>query len=78
MGDLNQDTLKGAKDIQEFMKTHCNSTRYLFQIKKCGKDSCLYCSAHPLRLPQNEFEKLKFIPLPLMNARTLKSSMDRG
>ena len=37
MGDLNQDTLKGAKDIQEFMKTHCNSTRYLFQIKKVWK-----------------------------------------
>ena len=68
MGDLNQDTLKDAKDLQEFMKTHCNSARYLFQIKKCGKDTCSYCTTHPVQLHQSEFDKLKFIPLPLINA----------
>ena len=38
MGDLNQDTLKDAKELQAFMEAHCNSTRYLFQVKNVGKN----------------------------------------
>ena len=49
------------------MDEHCHSSRYLFQIKKCTKESCSHCSQHPIRLPQDEFEKLKFIPLPRLN-----------
>ena len=29
---------------------------------------CSYCSLHPVRLPQSEFDRLHFVPLPLMNA----------
>ena len=68
MGNLNQATLKNATDLQAFMDAHCNSTHYLFQVKKCGKESCSYCCQHPVRLPQSEFERLSFVPLPLLNA----------
>jgi hypothetical protein len=68
MGDLNQSTLKDAKDLQAFMKTHCILTRYLFQVKKCREESCLYCTTHPVRLPQDQFEQLNWLPLPLMDA----------
>lgn len=67
MGALSQATLKDAKDLQAFMSTHCSSTHYLFQIKKCGMESCQYCLHHPVRLPPSVFELLKFVPLPLMN-----------
>lgn len=67
MGDLTQETLKNAKDWQAFLKDHCSASRYLFQVKKCGKDTCSYCCLHPVRLPQSEFNRVNFVPLPLMN-----------
>ena len=66
MGDLTQETLKNAKDWQAFLKDHCSTSCYLFQIKKCGKDTCSYCCLHPVRLPQSEFDRVNFVPLPLM------------
>jgi hypothetical protein len=68
MGKLQQENLKDAAGLKAFMDQHCHSTHYLFQIKKCTKESCSHCSKHPVRLPQDEFEKLKFIPLPLFNS----------
>lgn len=68
MGKLQQENLKDASDLKAFMNEHCHSSHYLFQVKKCAKESCLHCSNHPVRLPQAEFENLKFIPLPLLNA----------
>ena len=67
MGKLQQENLKDAAGLKAFMDEHCHSSRYLFQIKKCTKESCSHCSQHPIRLPQDEFEKLKFIPLPRLN-----------
>ncbi len=49
------------------MAEHCSSSHYLFQIKKCTKESCSHCRQHPVRLPHDEFEKLNFIPLPILN-----------
>ena len=66
MHRLTQADLKKAPALQAFMDKHCHSSHYLF--KKCGQDSCYYCLEHPVRLPQSEFERLNFIPLPLMNA----------
>ena len=65
--DPSQDTLKKSEGLQAFMKAHCSATHYLFQIKKCGNASCSYCSLHPLHLPEFEFDRLNFVPLPLMN-----------
>ena len=67
MGQLQQEHLKDAADLKVFMKEHCHSSHYLFQVKKCAKESCSYCSNHPVRLPQHEYEKLKFLPLPRLN-----------
>ena len=64
MGDLSQE----YRRLAAFMKDHCSSTRYFFQVKKCGKNMCCYCSLHPVHLPQSEFDRLHFVPLPLMNA----------
>lgn len=38
MGELNQATLKNAKDLQVFMKAHCSSTHYLFKLKSVQKN----------------------------------------
>ena len=67
VGHLNQATLKNAKDLQVFMKAHCNSTHYLFQVKKCGEDSCSHCGAHLIRLPESEFKDIQFVPLPVLD-----------
>ena len=61
VGHLNQATLKNAKDLQVFMKAHCSSTHYLFQVKKCGEDSCSHCGAHLIRLPESELKDIQFL-----------------
>ena len=53
--------------IQQFMDTHCSVTKYLFQVKKCLSQDCVYCSNHPVRLPMEHFKKLSFVPLPLLH-----------
>ena len=67
MANSTQATLKDAEDYQAFLTAHCSSSHYIFQIKICGKDTCSFCSRHPIRLPPSEFEKCKFVPLPLLN-----------
>ena len=67
MANSTQATLKDAEDYQAFLTANCSSSHYLFQIKKCGKDTCSFCSRHPIRLPPSEFEKFKFVPLLLLN-----------
>jgi len=53
--------------IQQFMESHCSITKYLFQVKKCLSENCLYCTNHPVRLPMDQFKKLSYIPLPLLD-----------
>lgn len=45
------------------MDQHANSTHYSFQLKKCN--SCAYCTMNPPRMPENKFEDLHFLPVPL-------------
>ena len=68
IGKLQQENLKDAAGLKAFVNEHCHSSHYLYQIKKCTKNSCSHCSKHPVRLPQDEFEKLNFIPLPFLNS----------
>ena len=49
------------------MESHCSTTKYLFQVKKCLSENCLYCTSHPVRLPMDQFKKLSFVPLPLLD-----------
>ena len=59
--------LQNAKSLQKFLKTHCHCSHYVFQIKKCELPSCFYCLEHPIRLLQEDFSKLSFLPLPLLD-----------
>lgn len=63
---INKDTLTKEKHLCKFMESHCSSTMYMFQVKKCMDLSCYYCIQHPVKMPMEEFKKLSFIPLPLM------------
>lgn len=67
MRELNQASLKNAKDLHMFMKAHCNSTHYLFQVKKCGEESCFHCGAHPIRLTE-QLKDIHFVPLPVLDS----------
>lgn len=60
--------LSAATSLQQFMKTHCHASNYVFQIKKCTNLSCHYCQEHPIRLPGDIFETLSFLPLPLLDS----------
>ena len=50
------------------MKTHCHETHYTFQVKKYFDSACYYCGQHPVRLPQDIFTGLQFVPPPLLNS----------
>lgn len=49
------------------MKSHCHASAYAFQIKKCSDATCFYCMQHLPRLLPEEFERLHFLPLPLLD-----------
>ena len=53
------------------MKTHCHASAYAFQIEKCLSDTCFYCKENPVRLLIDEFKKLHFLPLPLLDTTSL-------
>ena len=40
----------------------------MFQVKKCSDSACYYCRQHPVRLPQDIFTGLQFVPPPLLNS----------
>ena len=67
--DLTAKSLKKAEAYQKFIKSHCHSSQYIFQIKKCSDATCFYWLEHPVCLPSEIFESLSFLPLPLMVAR---------
>ena len=64
---LRKEDLKDAKSLHSFFSKHCHCSHYVFQIRKCTDGSCYYCSEHPPRLPKEVFEKLSFLPLPLLD-----------
>ena len=39
----------------------------MFQVRKFSNSAC-YCGQHPVRLPQDIFTGLQFVPLPLLNS----------
>jgi hypothetical protein len=58
---------KLAKDLAKFQDKHCVKTHDGFQIRKCVKDPCEYCVAHPPKLSEEELENLHFIPCPKLD-----------
>ena len=51
--------------LKEFLSHCCNQRHYFFEIKKCGESTCQICS--PVRMPAEEFAKLKRFPDPVPN-----------
>ena len=67
---LNTAVIAKSKSLTDFIKSHCHASHYAFrQIKKCTSEECLYCSEHPIAVPKDDFEKLSFVPLPLLNEK---------
>ena len=64
--NLTAKDLAKATSLINFFKTHCHSSNYVFQIRKCKDLACYYCMQHPIRLP-DVFNSLSFLPLPLLD-----------
>ena len=62
--NLTAKDLAKATSLMNFFKTHCHSSNYVFQIRKCKDLACYYCMQHPVRLPDDVFNSLLFLPLP--------------
>ena len=65
--DLSAKTLRESKQLQSFIKVHCHTSAYAFQVKKCLSDVCFYRQENPIRLLIEDFKKLHFLPLPLLD-----------
>ena len=50
--------------LKDFISHCCRQRHYFFEVKKCGKDDCSLCL--PVRLPKEEFEKIKPFPDPMI------------
>ena len=42
-GKITKDTIAKGEHIEKFMKSHCSSTMYMFQVKTCVDPGCYYC-----------------------------------
>ena len=65
---LQQNDLKKAVDFQAFLDSHVQRSHYAFQVRKCLLSSCVYCTAHPVRMPLQQFESMYYLPLPLLDS----------
>lgn len=52
--------------LKDFMDHHCRCRHYSFQIKKCTRQECAYCTLNPPRLSDEIFEKLHYLPDPVL------------
>jgi hypothetical protein len=64
---LRKADLKEAKHLKKFMDQHCHISQYVFQIRKCKDQACYYCTEYPVRLPEEVFASLSFLPLPRLD-----------
>ncbi len=62
--DTTKKNIKNKDDLKSFFDHCCQARHYSFSIKKCGEDSCAICK--PVRMPKEEFEKLKHLPDPMI------------
>ena len=59
--------LQTSPALKTFLETHCHSSHYVFQIRKCLDPSCYYCQQHPIRVDPEKIMELSFLPLPLLD-----------
>ena len=63
--NLTVKALESCPSLKKFLDTHCNTSHYVFQIRKCLDQSC-YCVPHPVRMDLEKFKELSLLPLPLL------------
>ena len=62
--DTTRDKTRDKDKLQAFLIHYCQIRHYTFCIKKCGQEDCnIY---KPVRMDKDTFEKLRFLPDPLM------------
>ena len=65
--DLSSAAFNNSPALKKFVDSHCHSSHYAFQIKKCLDPSCYYCVQHPIVMDSEEFSSISFLPLPLLD-----------
>ena len=65
--NINDASLSKSVEYSNFIKKHCLPTTYTFQIKKFTDIDCKTCSLQSVRLPTDVFDKLNFIPVPILD-----------
>ena len=68
--------IKDKTDLKLFFSHCCQFRHYSFSIKKCGEDGCEIC--RPVRMPREEFMKLRHIPDPMMGEDDLYKSFEEA
>ena len=61
-GIYRKETINQHQRVVEFISHCCQSSHYTFDILKCGREDCNFCTE--VRLPRSVFEKLRHIPHP--------------
>ena len=65
--NLTAKALNTCPSLKKFLDTHCHSSHYVFQIRKCLDPSCYYCLQHPVKMDKEKFRELSLLPLPLLD-----------
>ena len=63
-------SVSSFKCLENFMTKHTRQRQYTFQIKKCG--NCPYCVFNPIRMSEEDFANLHWLPDPVEVEGTLE------
>ena len=63
---ISEGTIATLRVLKDFMTKHCDAKHYSFQIKKRTEKTCIYCSINPVRMSEEVFNSLHFLPYPLL------------
>lgn len=69
--DRSKNCLSQRPELKKFMDHCCFIRKYVFGVKKCGKDDCRICS--PPRLPKDIFDQLHHLPDPVADGEHYKT-----
>lgn len=62
--------LSQRPELKKFMEHCCFIRKYVFGVKKCGKEDCSICL--PPRLPRDVFDQLNHLPDPVADGEHYK------
>ena len=69
---ISEGTISTLQVLKDFMAKYCDAKRYSFQIRKCTEETCASCSINPLRIPNEVFNSLHFLPYLLLGSSSQK------